>query len=210
MYNLIKKMSKLRFGLIEKEIYEEIVQNYELQLQAKESFIKSLKEDVGKLKALKLKHQYLNKENQNLKKELNNKSEIINKLNERIDQMRIIYETKLRDQADSHNECIETLACNAIGIINFMQLLSLEKEKTLQDCLDLTKKKMCELLEEMGVVEKSETPECFDPSWQRAVDYIHAENEKQSDSVASVVRSAYFIKGKCIVPQDVIVYSTNI
>ncbi len=179
------------------------------QLRAKDEEIASLKEAIGDVDALNNRINTLKKANTELAHDIETKDEEIRNLKQQIKDSKR-GENYIGDTFDDKSVDIEAMAGNAVEVISFINLLRYDDELTLSESLDAISRKMKDYVESFGVEIREEASGLFDSSWQRAVDYIHTDDENLEDCVASVVRTGYLINGKCITPQDVVVYSTNV
>lgn len=179
------------------------------QLRAKDEEIASLKEAIGEVYALNNRINTLKEANTELAHDIENKDDEINNLKQQIKDSKR-GDDYVSDTFNDNSVDIETVAGDAVEVISFINLLRSDDELTLSECLDTISRKMKDYVESFGVEILEEASGTFDPSWQRAIDYIHTDDENLEDCVASVVRTGYLINGKCITPQDVVVYSTNV
>lgn len=201
MKSTIRNIITSFFPGIKDHFYEQLREKYEE--------IASLKEAIGEVDALNNRINTLKKANTELAHDIETKDEEIRNLKQQIKDSKR-GENYIGDTFDDKSVDIEAMAGDAVEVISFINLLRYDDELTLSESLDAISRKMKDYVESFGVEIREEASGLFDSSWQRAVDYIHTDDENLEDCVASVVRTGYLINGKCITPQDVVVYSTNV
>lgn len=190
-------------------IFPSIKNEFDCLLRAKDDEIASLKKANIKVEELSNNIHALQEAKKKLANDIEIKDNEIASLKQQIKDFKPT-EEYIGDSSNENSVDVETIASDAVDIISLINLLRLDDKQTLSEGLDTVSRKMKDYVESFGVEIREVASGPLDTSWQRAVDYIHTDDENLEDCVASVVRNGYLINGKCIAPQDVIVYSTNV
>lgn len=185
---------------IPKKDHNKIVKDYENKLLRLKKSLSSLKEkndkEIEKLKA----------ENERKEKELDNLRQTIEKQKTCIAQL----ENQLNDEKNLHNDKIEEICSCAIRLLRYTELLLIDKNNTDVDTvLHLVLESEGDFLNTLNVTERKDASGAYDSSYQNIVDVCPTNDVSLDGKVAEVIRSGFWIGDKCVIPQDVIIYSTN-
>lgn len=118
-------------------------------------------------------------------------------------------EREIRFLKDDKEKTANKTIITTIEIMRFCDILKSIDDKTTEECISIVKNKMEQSLVEYGVRIVKEADGLFDPKCQRIVDTQETVDSLAKNHVAQVVRPGYWYEGKCLIPQDVIIFSVK-
>ena len=165
-------------------------------------------------------------QNKELQLSLDKKVAEINDLRDSISD----FEKKIKEQADvlskvklmnddlrhnnlnlqEENELHVGRSSNVVSkLMNFCELLKTMNISSVEDCITIIKNEIKQSTTEMGfeIIESYEGE--FNPETQSIVDTQFTDDNNLNNHIAKVVRPGVWYDNKCLIPQDVIVYTIN-
>lgn len=183
------------------------VEAAESQILSLESEKKTLSEEIERLQGI-INHsdEEINKQKQELERINAILTESTNSLNtER--QRRFVLEDDNRTLKDENERMVNKTIAVISELIRFCDLLKSMRDTSTNECVNILKAKINQTIMEYSVSVVSEASGVFDSTCQKIVDIQETDDLAIDNYVSRVVRPGYWYAGKCIVPQDVIVFS---
>lgn len=116
-------------------------------------------------------------------------------------------ERELQSLKDDKDSTVNNTVTVLTELIRHCTLLKAMGDMSSTECTNSVINKVECSLVEYGVTIVKESDEGFDPTCQRVVSVQETEDVLKKNHVAQVVRPGYWFAGKCLIPQDVIVFT---
>lgn len=191
-----------------------------------EDFQKLLSGCYDKIRELKQELSEAKRQNEILQKSINDKTKDINDLRETVRCLR----TEVEEQADAlrkekstnnelkhtylnlqeENELLVGRSSNVVSkLIRFCQLLKTMDIPSVEECIEIVKSEIEQSTTYLGfeIIDSYEGE--FNPEIHCIIDTIASNDTSLNNHIAKVVRPGVWYKDKCLIPQDVIVYTFN-
>lgn len=188
------------------KVNEEVLENYKETIRSLETLRKELYQKAESLQnSLTLAESKigdLNQEKESLSSQLKEQGNLLET------ERQIVMELKRRvDEVESENwELLSKIVTVNSELIHFCDLIKSMSNRTVEEFADVINDKIEHALSEYGVTIAKESDGEFNPITHRVVDIRETTDMSLDNSIAEVVRPGFWVKSRCLIPQDVIVF----